>query len=95
MIDEARLRATVYDIDALSQQGFGHISAIARLAMISMEVAASSQDLECLAKALDAIVSIAGDIQNCINSVAEDVGCNFIDSAEHRRMAVRYEGKQR
>ena len=91
--DLTRLRAAVSDIDCLSQQGFGQIAAIARLALMSMEVPAAYRHPDVLATAMDAILNIAKDIQNCINAAAEDVGCNYIDSPERRRMAAKQQGE--
>lgn len=82
----------ITDIDSLSQQGFGQIAAIARLALVAMESPETCRHPEYLAHAFEVIWSIAEDVQNCINAQAEEVGCNYIDPAVSRRQAVGVQG---
>ncbi|MEF8755080.1 MAG: hypothetical protein V5B60_14320 [Accumulibacter sp.] len=86
--DLVRLQAAVLDMDSLSQEGFSAISAIAKLALAAMEGPSASRDHEAIAGALRAIWGKADDIENCINSRAEEVGCNYRDPNTERRYAV-------
>ncbi len=74
----ADLRATIRDIDALSQEGFSQISAIASLALLAMkdDPARNAVDVE---HALRVICGKANDIEDCINAEAERVGCNHVN----------------
>lgn len=83
-----QLRRAVEDMDGLSQEGFSEISAVAALALKSMETPDTDRHPEHLAQALKIIWSKAEDIQNCINAAAEQVGCNYKDDAQRRRMAA-------
>lgn len=94
MSDLNRLRDAVLNMDCLSQTGFSQIAAIARLSLLAMETPAAQQHTCTLATALEAIQTIADDIQSCINSTAEGVGCNYIDSPARRRMAAQSGGAQ-
>lgn len=91
----ASLRMTVENIDNLSQDGFSQISATAQLALRWLETPKGCGDLEVIAQALTAIHAKAEDIQNCINSEAEGVGCNYTDLAWSRRLAARAEVRTR
>lgn len=80
-----KLRNVVEFIDSLSQGGFSEISSIARLALSRLEAPDGYRHLDDIANALSAIMDKADDIQNCINSEAERVGCNYVDDAKRRR----------
>lgn len=89
-VDPKRLQAAVIDMDCLSQDGFGEIAAIAKLALAALETPGGYSDLETIAQALNSIRSKADSISNCVNSQAEAVGCNYHNpSVERRYAAVR------
>ena len=90
------LSTAVNNIDSLSQEGFGQISAIARLAILSFETPEGHypHHSETLAVALSAVRRIADDIENLINSVAEEVGANHIDEKCSSRRKAHYEGAE-
>ena len=79
------LRDTVELMDCLSQSGFSEISSVAKLALSRLETPDGCRHLDDIANALAAIWGKADDIQNCINSQAEEVGCNYVDDAKRRR----------
>ena len=79
------LRNAVEFMDCLSQSGFSEISSIAKLALSRLETPDGYRHLDNIANALKAIWGKADDIQNCINSEAEQVGCNYVDDAQRRR----------
>jgi hypothetical protein len=89
-----KLRSTIELLDALSQEGFSEISAIASLALARMETPGCYHSLGDIAYALIAIKSKAEDIENCINAEAEGVGCNHIDQSHRQRMAAEYESQK-
>lgn len=84
-----RLRAAITDMDSLSQHGFSQIASVARLALLAMETPEAARNPDRLADAFELIWTIAEDVQNCINARAEELGCNYIDPAAHRRQAAR------
>ena len=92
--DTQTLRDTVEFIDRLSQGGFSEISAIAKLALAQLEHPDGYRHPETIAQALNAILGKAEDVENCINSQAEGVGCNYIDDAQARRFAARGAARQ-
>ena len=92
---EEKLRATIQNLDCLSQEGFTEISAIAKLILTGMEAGASGNDMETIAYAIRVIWSKADDTQNAINCDAEAVGCNYVDDAASRRYAARQAERQR
>ncbi len=79
------LRVTIKDMDALSQEGFGQIRAIAGLALRSLETPEGSRDMESIAHAFWAIAGRAEDVGDCINSLAEGAGCAWVNVDEQRR----------
>lgn len=85
-----KLRNAVEYMDCLSQGGFSEIASIAKLALFSLETPDGYQHLDNIANALKAIWSKADDIQNCINSEAEQVGCNYADDNQRRRRDARH-----
>lgn len=86
---EAQLRDTVTEIDGYAQSGFSQIQALAKLALVSMELPASHHSSDAIAHILDVIAGIAMDFENCINCSAENVGCNYVDEAQRRRRAAQ------
>lgn len=89
-----RLQAAVETMDLLSQGGFSEISAIAKLALISLELPAGYQRLDVIATAFEAIRCKAEDMQNCINVEAEQVGCNYTDNARTRRFGAELQARE-
>lgn len=83
-----KLRNTVNLVDCLAQGGFSQISAIARLALAQLEHPDGYRHPELIAEALNAIWYKAEEVENCINSQAEMVGCNYVDEAQRRRWAA-------
>jgi hypothetical protein len=80
-----KLRNAVEFMDCLSQSGFSEISSIAKLALSRLETPDGYRHLDNIVNALKAIWGKADDIQNCTNSEAEQVGCNYVDDAQRRR----------
>mgnify|MGYP000004573891 CR=1 FL=1 len=80
-----KLRNAVELMDCLSQSGFSEISSIAKLALYHLETSDGYRHLDNIVNALKAIWGKADDIQNCTNSEAEQVGCNYVDDAQRRR----------
>lgn len=70
------------------------IAAIASLALLSMEVPDDFHLRSELAYALSAIRGKAQEIENCINSEAERVGCNYVDERRNRRIKAQIEGSR-
>lgn len=76
---------TIRTMDGLSQDGFGHIAAMARVALLAFESEVKSQNLDAFAGVFEAIRGIAEDMENCINVEAEQAGCNYVDPVHARR----------
>ena len=89
--EEATLRNTITNIDALSQEGFSMISAIASLALIALDGPDAAKHMRIVAESLRAIRGKAEDIENCINCAAEDVGCNYLAKEKSRAIAESLE----
>jgi len=68
-------------MDCLSQDGFSQISAIAKLALRSLESPNGHLHIDNVFSALEAIAGKADDIENIINSEAEGVGFHYQDAA--------------
>lgn len=78
----------IKEMDGLSQGAFSEIASLARLALLAMEQPATygnEGSLDAIARVLTTIKGKAEDIDNCINTVAEGVGCNYVDAAQQRR----------
>ncbi|WP_051516733.1 hypothetical protein [Herbaspirillum sp. RV1423] len=91
-----KLEKAVNFMDALSQEGFGQIAAIAKLAILSLETPEGYYPAhrETLAAAFTAICKIADDIADCINCEAEEVGLNHKDERTEARHEARREGER-
>lgn len=90
------LRSAVYEMDCLAQHVLSEISAIAKLALLSLETPYVYRNPEIIAQALYAILGSSEGIMNCINSEAENVGCNYTDpKAELRHVAKRAASKEK
>lgn len=72
-------------MDSLSQEGFQHIMAIAKLALLSLESPDGHRSITALAYALEAIHGKAEDAMTSINFEAEKVACPWRDEAYERR----------
>lgn len=72
-------------MDALSQEGFGQIASIAKLALSHLETPRAYRDHTEIARALEAIAHKAEDVMNCINVTAEDAGYAYVDKAQELR----------
>lgn len=84
-----KFKIAIIYMDALSQGCLSKISSFARLALAALEAPRHPRQDKDLTIALTAIKSIAGDIENCINSRAEDVNSNYIgDGLSRRRTAT-------
>lgn len=83
-----KLRTVITEMDALSQEGFSEISAIAELALAALETPDGYSKIENIVQALQVIRKRAMDIENCVNATAEAVGCNYEDEALKRRYAA-------
>lgn len=83
--DLGKLHIAIEDMDALAQGGFSQICAIAQLALAALQTPEGYRHPENIVQALRAIKSKAEDIDNCINSTAEQVGCNYHDKQLYRR----------
>lgn len=88
-----RLRNSVKDMDAMSQEGFGNIEALARVTLLALKTPDAHRSTELIARVLEAIRGIAQTSLDAVNSTAEAVGCNWFEAdelhrAEARRVAV-------
>lgn len=86
------LRNAVESIDGYSQEAFGQIVAIARLALSHLESPRGCQDTEVVAVALEAIQAKAEMAQPLIAAEAEEVGCSCTGGSFVRRYAARLKG---
>jgi hypothetical protein len=84
-----KLGEAIENIDAMSQDGFSEIAAVAGLALSRLETPEGLLNLEDIAYALQLIRSKAQDIEAGINWEAEQVGCNYKDAAMLRRFEAR------
>jgi hypothetical protein len=89
-----QLRATVTDIDSMSQTAFTEIATFAKLALDLLESPHSYQDPEILACVLESICGKAQDAENYINGMAEGVACNHKDQAMHRRFEAMRKARE-
>lgn len=83
-----QLCSVIKDMDGLAQSAFSEIASLARLALLAMEQPATygnGGSMDAIARVLSTIKGKAEDIDNCINSMEEGVGCNYIDDAQRRR----------
>lgn len=89
------LRNTVELMDALSQEAFAQISAIAKLAVWSLESPDGYQHIELVANALKAIWGQADDALENVNRQADLIGCSYLDRSERRRLEASSEAHAR
>lgn len=90
-----QLREAITLMDQMAQDAFSEIAAISRLALASLETPAGYSTIDNLFYVLTAIANKAGDVENCINATAEDVGCHYKDLAMLRRWDARREADLR
>ena len=91
------LRNAVEEMDGLAQTGFSEIATMAKLSLLLMEQPSAYKNgggMDQVATMLSAIWGKALDIENCINSSAENVGCNCVDQAQRRRWAAERRAKE-
>ncbi|NMM13592.1 MAG: hypothetical protein HHJ17_08660 [Rhodoferax sp.] len=89
-----QLRSTITEMDSASQDAFSEIATIAKLALASLETPDAYTNPECMAIVLNAIFDRAMDVENNINAMAEEVGCNYKDQAQRRRMDARSKARE-
>jgi len=89
-----KLKNAINNMDALAQEGFSAIAAIARLALLSLEHPEAVRNLEDIAIAFKVIQYKAEDIGSCINFEAEKLGCSHVDEANSRRWAARLQARE-
>lgn len=91
------LRGVITDIDALSQEGFSQIKAIASLAALTIENGdIQAGQIDDIYQALRAIMHKAQEIENCINTEAENVGSSYTEdiAGRIRRFAISFQREQ-
>ena len=89
-----KLREAVHNVDAMSQEGFREIKAVARLTMFALMTPEGQRDTEAIANALQAIWNRAEQSESAINWEAEQVGLQYTDPDMVRRYeAVRANGE--
>lgn len=84
--DAQRLSGAIKDMDAMSQEGFNRIEALARVALMALETPAAHRAPEMLAGVLEAIASTAQASRDAVACSAEDVGCRWVIRSELRRL---------
>lgn len=80
-----KLREAVHNVDAMSQEGFREIKAVARLTMFALMTPEGQRDTEAIANALQAIWNRAEQSESAINWEAEQVGLQYTDVDMVRR----------
>ena len=75
--DIEKLTQVIKDIDCFSQESLESITSLTALLQLSMESPLFYKCPSNLYQALNTIHTIACDLQNSINVMAEDVGCNY------------------
>jgi hypothetical protein len=90
-----RLRTTIKDMDAMSQEGFGRIEALARITLMALETPDAYRFTEMIAKTLETICGIAQSSMDTVYSNAEEVDCNWIETDEPRRTEARRVARER
>lgn len=85
----AQLREAITEMDSMAQGAFSEIATVARLALASLETPRGCDDIESIAHVLSFIWGKALDAENCINSTAEGVACNYKDQSMLRRFDAK------
>lgn len=100
--DLHKCHEAINSIDCMSQTQLGQISALCTAMLRAMETPGFWRHPLNVAEMLGLIKYTADDLMNCVNCVAENVGCNFVDdinrAAEGRvldafRQVMREEGE--
>ncbi|WP_156924333.1 hypothetical protein [Derxia gummosa] len=94
-MDIARLHAVIEDMDAMAQDGFSRISSLVEVLLCAMESTTRYPSNSSIAHTLLTIQSIADDNENGVNSLAEDMGCNFIDDRQRARWNAEEKAEER
>lgn len=92
-----QLRCAVIDMDAIAHGAFSEIASMATLALLAMKQPATYGNgcgMDDIARVLSAIQGKAEDVNNCINSIAGGVSCNYIDSEQLKRWDAMREGRK-
>lgn len=84
-----KLRNAVEFMDCLSQGALSGIATIAKLALCRLESPDGYRCLDDIAHALEAIWEKATEVRDCINSEAEQVGCEYVNVAQRRRWSAQ------
>lgn len=82
------LGMTIRDIDAVAQDAFGSIKAIAKMALVFMQTPDAYLHTEILANALKAIQDIALTGTDSARNLSEDAGHSYDDPGEKARFAA-------
>ena len=93
----AQLREAITSMDSMASSAFTEIATLASFALLAMEqprTYANGLGLEAIATVLNAIKSKADDADNCINSTAEGMECNYVDVAQWRRWNAEREARK-
>jgi hypothetical protein len=88
------LRSTLELVDNMSQDAFGRIKSLCKVALIAMEQQSRPVEMEDLAQILKQIEQASEEAENCINVEAESLGCNYKDQAWYRRIDARHAWRQ-
>lgn len=83
------LESAIESMDAISQEAFGGITAIAKLTLALLETPKGYHQIEEVAQALSTIWSLAERAENTIHDEAGTVGCFYENDASERRCAAR------
>ena len=87
-----RLRFIIKDIDSLAQGAFSEIASFASAALFSLEQPNTylrGFAMDDIANFLNAIKDRAQTTEDSINSLAEEVGSNYVDEAQRKRWGAK------
>lgn len=84
------LESALTDIHGLAMEGLSQIEAVARVSLLAMQTPDAYRFPENIAMTLEVIWSIAQNIQGCVGSEAENVGCAQSRTASERRKFARH-----
>ncbi len=87
--DIEALKCTVEMVDSIAQDAFSRIKSLCAVTLLAMHQHDRPIALEDIAQILRQIEQASDEAENCINSEAESVGCNYEDKEWHRRIAAR------
>lgn len=92
--DPGTLQRAICDIDAMAQEGFSEIEAIAKLAEKWLERPDSYRHLNVVSAALRAIWGKAQKSEECISNFADRLGCGHFDEGLQRVLAAERKAKE-